>query len=152
VRRFLLVTGLLVTFGSSSSALGSTPLTERSHDVRAWMYGRVLKHGDQIQVQVRLCERPNREIHCRLMSENLRAHIGAESRAPIRWVYRRWRNIGTYWVFSPIRFGSGRAVYRYKWLEAEAEGGCSEVGRVRFRRALDVWRMTGRSGVAVCPS
>lgn len=116
------------------------------------MYGQVLRGGEQIQVLVRLCQRPRPETHCRRMSESLQAHIGAESKPPIRWVHRMWPDAGTYWVFSPVRFGSGRAVYRYNWRETEADGGCAERWRVRFRRALDAWDMTGHSGVTGCSS
>jgi hypothetical protein len=83
------------------------------------------------------------------MSESLQAHIGAESEPPIRWVHRMWPHAGIYWVFSPIHFGSGRAAYRYKWVEDD-DGVCKARGLVRFRRALDAWDMTGHSGVAGC--
>jgi hypothetical protein len=151
VRRFLLVSFLVVAL-VGTSAFGSETLPDRSHATRGWMYARVLRGEEQIQVLVRFCQRPRAETHCRRMSVSLQAHIGAESTPPIRWVHRRWPHAGTYWVFSRIRFGAGRAVYRYAWVETEADGGCAGSGRVRFRRVLDAWDLTGHNGVTGCPA
>jgi hypothetical protein len=156
VRRLVLVTCLVVSFSLVGSPVSGSQLPQRTHETRGWMYAQALNApspgSDQIQVLVRLCERPRREKECRRMSPSLMAHIGAESEPPILWVHRMWPHAGTYWVLSPIRFGSGRAEYRYKWRETDENGGCAGRGVVRFLRALDSWDQTGHSGVIGCPA
>ena len=101
-----------------------------------------------IQVLRRLCGGPRRERHCHRMSRSLQAAIDEEHEGTIEWVRRMYPYRGKYFVLSPIRFGSDRAVFKYLWRDMESEGGCGGHGRVFFRQTRDGWNSFRHSGEA----
>lgn len=150
MRRPLIATiALLALVVSPGTALAEP--TPRSHATRAWMYMAALDEGS-IQVLRRLCGGPRRERHCHRMSRSLQAAIDEEHEGTIEWVRRMYPYRGKYFVLSPIRFGSDRAVFKSLWRDMESEGGCGGHGRVFFRQTGTGWNSYRHTGVAECPA
>jgi hypothetical protein len=150
MRLFLVTSLVLVVLTIAAGPVAGQPLP-RSHDTRGWMYSTALDGGD-IQVSVRLCDRPQRESDCHRMSPSLQRAIEREYEGTIDWVHRMWPYRGTFFVLGPIRFGSGRAAFPYLWRETKSEGGCGGHGRVFFRRSSSGWNDVRHSGVGACPA
>ena len=129
-------------------------LWRRSADWKARIYSRPydLERRGDIQVLDKLCNGGDPERTCVPAGVGLQNALSSRVDVALTWVSQRDPGAGVFWVFSPVRFDSGRAHFRYTWSDPPSPSACAGNGVLRFRWRLGAWRLVGGSQATGCPT